>query len=342
MSARTSGSGKRRRLPRVVIVSRPTPYQLLLDRHGTRSQARFYLAAREQEIDDFEAEHESFLDALTQVDQAIPPDQRRTRIERGHLDRFLFAPDDVVVIVGQDGLVPNTAKYLAGQLTIGINPDPGRYDGVLCPHPPAAADELLDWVGRRDGRFRVQSRTMVSARREDGQQLLALNEVFVGHQTHQSARYRIAVAGREERQSSSGVICTTGTGATGWARSIARQRQLSGGLPRPQQPRLAWFVREPFPSVVTGTELDFGVLDRGTKLWLYSEMSAGGVVFADGIESDRLEFLTSHRLEIGLAAEALKLVMPPGKRKQKAKERKKRTAASESTMRPSILHRSRP
>ena len=41
---------------------------------------------------------------------------------RGDLDRFLFEPDDLVVIVGQDGLVANVSKYLDGQPVVGINP----------------------------------------------------------------------------------------------------------------------------------------------------------------------------------------------------------------------------
>jgi hypothetical protein len=32
---------------------------------------------------------------------------------------------------------------------------------------------------------------MVQAELDDGQRLLALNEIFVGHRTHQSARYRL-------------------------------------------------------------------------------------------------------------------------------------------------------
>jgi hypothetical protein len=38
-------------------------------------------------------------------------------------------------------------------------------------------------------------------------------------------------------------------------------------------------------------------------------MGAQGVVFADGIESDRLEFLSGHTLRIGIAEERLHLVM---------------------------------
>ena len=150
-----------------------------------------------------------------------------------------------MVVVGQDGLVPNAAKYLSGQLAIGINPDPERYDGVLCQHPPAAMEALLDWVAARNGPgFRIEHRVMAIAMREDGQRLLALNEVFLGHQTHQSARYRIQAGPVEERHSSSGVICSTGTGSTGWARSLSGQIGLADPLPKPEEPRLAWFVRE--------------------------------------------------------------------------------------------------
>jgi hypothetical protein len=297
-------------LPRVVLVTRKTPLELLLERHGTLSQARFYLRARGEDPERYEVGHERHRAALATVSQALPPDQRRTRIEREQLARFLFGQDDLVVIVGQDGLVPNVAKYLQGQITIGVNPDPATFDGVLCRHPPEAMGELLAWARAPGPAFRVQERTMAMARREDGQQLLALNELFIGHQTHQSARYRIELAKGKERQSSSGLICSTGTGATGWGRSIAEQRHLEKKLPTPEEPRLVWFVREPFPSVATGTKLSFGQLAAGQALVLWSEMQQGGTVFADGIEEDRLEFASGHRLEVRVAEQRLRLVVP--------------------------------
>mgnify|MGYP001390939678 CR=1 FL=1 len=154
------------------------------------------------------------------------------------------------------------------------------------------------------------SRTLAVATREDGQKLLALNEVFVGHRTHQSARYRLQVGKATERHSSSGVLCATGTGATGWARSICEQRGIAEDLPDPEEPRLVWLVREPFPSVSTQTELDFGFLKPNQSLILHSEMSEGGVAFADGIESDALEFLGGQTITIRRADGALRLVVP--------------------------------
>lgn len=301
-------------LPRVVLITRRTPLEALLDRFGTRGQAEFYLRSRGQNLAWAQQVHDRLYEALATVLTLVPSWQRRVRIDRTDLDRFLFAPNDVVVIVGQDGLVPNVAKYLRGQLVIGLNPDPDQFDGILCAHPPAEFARLLALANQgqpsqTDLQIRVESRSMAIVRREDGQELRSLNEIFVGHLSHQSARYRIVAGGQTERQSSSGVIASTGTGATGWARSVSEQRQLTAPLPNPEEARLAWFVREPFPSISTGTSINFGYVDPDSPLRLESEMDEGGVIFADGIEGDRLEFLTGQRCEIELAPERLRLLL---------------------------------
>ncbi|MBI5366641.1 MAG: hypothetical protein HZA54_06365 [Planctomycetes bacterium] len=296
-------------LPRVVIVTRKTPFELLRERHGTGGQVRFYLESKGQSLAPYEEGQARFEAALATVFAALPPDRRRVRVDRGDLDRFVFNGDDVVAVVGQDGLVPNAAKYLRGQLVLGINPDPARFVGVLCPHPPAAFAALLEWVGTRAGPFRLQRRVMAEARREDGQTLLALNEIYLGCRTHQSSKYLLRAGGREERQSSSGVLVGTGTGSTGWCLSVARQRGLLAKLPQPEERRLVWFVREPWPSVATGAELDFGELADGAELTLTSELGEGSVIFADGIESDWVEFLDGQTVRVGVAGETLNLVV---------------------------------
>jgi NAD kinase len=292
--------------PRVVVVTRPTEYEALLARHGTREQARFFLARREQGIDEVEARHRRFEAVLARVSQGIPVRWRRARIRRADLAHFVFEPGDVVVVVGQDGLVANVAKYLDGQRVIGINPDPTVIDGVLVRHPVGQLSELLAITAER--RAVIEERTMVEARLDDGQRLLALNEVFAGHRTHQSARYRIRRADAEERQSSSGVIVATGTGATGWARSIQRDRRAAVDMPAPTEPALAFFVREAWPSVATRTSITEGRLARGEAVTLTSEMNEDGVLFGDGIEDDRVGFGFGLRAEVRVARERLCLV----------------------------------
>ena len=133
--------------------------------------------------------------------------------------------------------------------------------------------------------------------------------IFVGHRTHQSARYRIRWAAAEEAQSSSGVIVASGTGATGWLRSIARQKAAAPALPGPTDPRLVFFVREPFPSRATGTRIEEGALAEGDTLAIASEMNERGTIFGDGIEEDRLEFTFGMKLEVAIAPERLNLVV---------------------------------
>jgi NAD kinase len=291
--------------PRVVVVTRPTEYEWLLQRHATRQQAAFFLKSRGQSLEATAARHEAFAASRKVVVQGIPVDWRRASVTRDDLDRFLFEPGDVVVALGQDGLVANVAKYLDGQPVIGLNPDPERYEGVLVPHPPVAAADLIRSAGLGRGDFELRS--MVTARLTDGQALTALNEIFVGHRAHQSAKYQIEFEGLSERHSSSGLIVATGTGATGWARSIARERRCELPMPRPEDRRLIFFVREAWPSVFTGTECTDGLLGDSTSLTITSRMDEG-VIFGDGIEADRIDFGWGRRVELTLAGRALRLM----------------------------------
>lgn len=298
--------------PRLVVVTRPSPVEALVQRYGTKAQAKFYLESRRQRFDKVEVLDASVQRGLAVALAALPPDWRRVRVDRGDLDRFVFGPDDVVVVVGQDGLVANVAKYLTGQLCIGINPDPTTWDGVLCRHPPTDLARVLRWVEWRDPSlgFGLEERVLAMAEREDGQKLYALNEVFIGHRTHQSARYTLTAGGITERHSSSGVIVCTGTGATGWARSINSQRARPLSLPQPTERTVAFLVREPFPSVATGTDLDGGLLPDPAGVVFASEMSEGGTIFGDGIESDSVEFLSGQSVTVKAADRVLRLVVP--------------------------------
>ncbi len=292
--------------PRAVVVTRPTEYEELIARHGTRDQARFFLASRGQGLDAVERRHHEVRAAVAAVCAAIPLRWRRALVTRADLDRFLFEPEDVIVAVGQDGLVANTAKYLSGQLVIGVNPSPALFDGVLVRHPAEAAADLLPAAA--GGRARVEARTMVEASTPDGQRLLALNEVFVGHRSHQSARYTLSYGRDRERHSSSGLIVATGTGSTGWARSIARARGEAVPLPAPTSGDLVFFVREAFPSVTTGTSLTEGVVGPGATLGVRSEMNDGGVAFGDGIEDDAIDFHWGQEVSVRAAPAPLLLV----------------------------------
>jgi hypothetical protein len=292
--------------PRVVVLTRRNEMDELLERHGTPAAGAFFLRQRGRDIADVRARRDLAGSALTTVEAAIPSDWRRGYVNRADLDRFLFAEEDIVVAVGQDGLVANVAKYLDDQPVIGVDPEPGRNPGVLAQHSPGALGGLLADLAA--GRARVQGRTMVLACLDDGQQLAGLNEIYIGHRSHQSARYVLSTMdGRRERQSSSGVVVATGTGATGWCASIARERAEPPAMPAPEEPALCWFVREAWPSPATGVSVTAGRLDVAATLELTAE-GDGLVVFADGLEGDRLELAWGQRVTVGLAPRRLRLV----------------------------------
>jgi hypothetical protein len=287
-------------------VTRPTEIEALVLRYGTLEQARFILESQGRAIGDVAARHALVKAARATVASALPNAWRRVHLGRSELDRFVFEDGDVVVPIGQDGLVANVAKYLTGQPVIGVNPDPSSYEGVLVQHRAETVRAIVEAVLR--DRANVAERTMVVANFDDGQRIVALNEIFVGHESHQSARYELTIDGASERQSSSGIIVASGTGSTGWARSIERERAEKIPLPSPGDQRLAYFVREAFPGSGFAVAHTTGVLDRPRELVVRSEMNEGGVVFGDGIEDDRIDFSWGVRATIGVAPEKLRLV----------------------------------
>lgn len=287
--------------PRVVVVHRRTEYDELIARHGTHGQAGFFLRSRGRDLIEVERRHTVQQQALATVSAAVPQDWRRGSVERADLDRFAFADGDVVVAVGQDGLIANVAKYLVDQPVIGISPD--GQAGVLATHPPDQLGSLL----HSDIGSRVEQRVMVEARADDGQTLTAVNEIYLGHPSHQSARYTLRVADGVERQTSSGLVVGTGTGATGWCRSLWLQRSGPFELPTPTQRRLSWFVREAWPSPTTGTTRTEGLLSDNAELAVTVESDAL-TAFGDGIETDAITLTWGQTITVQSSSRTLHLL----------------------------------
>jgi len=293
--------------PRVVVVHRRSELDELTTRHATRAQAEFFLKSRDQSVTTLALKANQESDAVQSVGVSIPTDWRRADVERADLPQFLFGPEDIVAVVGRDGLVANVAKYVTTQPVVGFNPYPESNAGVLTRFDPASAPDVLHAVAT--GKAYASVRTMVTAIADDGQSLEALNDVYIGDEGHQSARYDLTVpgAGGTESQSSSGIVVGTGTGATGWLASLAHDRGLADLLPGNTDAQLAWFVREAWPSPFTGTSLTSGTVNGGQWLRL-TVKSESLVVFGDGIETDALYLGHGQQLAVGVAPRQLVLV----------------------------------
>ena len=290
---------------KAILVTRQTRYQGLLAQYNTESQASFVVESRGQNFGEYREEHLIYQNALTVVENTLREYLRVLRLEREFLPNYLFAEDDLVVVVGQDGLVANTLKYLNGQAVIAINPDPSRIDGTLLPFSIGDLQALIRSV--LQGKYQTKSISLARAKLNDGQVLTAVNDIFIGPRDPVSAHYELKFGEKEEIQSSSGVIVSTGLGSTGWLTSIVKGAERITGVSRGSSPAFDWAatnlcfaVREPFPSVATGTQLVYGNITPSKKFSIRSRMASGGVVFSDGMVNDCIDFNAGSEISVSL------------------------------------------
>ena len=306
-SAQVAGGVERK----VVLVTRRTRLEELIARHNTLAQARFYVEHLGAGFADYLAENEAYARSLQTTVRALQSWGRYQVLERQMLPNFVFGASDIVVALGQDGLVANTMKYLDGQPLIGLNPEPTRWDGLLLPFQPDDLTLVLQDVAR--GQRTLKTVTMAEARMSDGQTLRAVNDLFIGPRTHTSALYELSHDGKTESQSSSGLIVSTGLGSTAWMKSVVTGSMAiahSLGLASEQfsytpmpwdTTTLEFAVREPFPSRASQTSLVYGHFGADDPLRIRSQMPDNGVIFSDGVEADFLRFTAGMEVVVSIS-----------------------------------------
>ncbi len=320
----------------VVIVRSKTRLEQLTEKFNTKAQAKFYIeqnvtnvlqkksskAVKKEEAEksfrEYEEEHNSLYSSLGSIHQSLAKKIKYKEIDRSFLSNFIFTEKDLVVVIGQDGLVANTAKYVNNIPIIGVNPDPTQYDGVLLPFNTSNFEAAIENV--MSNRYQFKEVTMAEARLSDGQRLLAFNDFYIGPTSHVSARYQISFQNLSERHSSSGIIVSTGAGSTGWMSSVFNMAKSIvknfGQTEVTANQQMAWdakelmfVVREPFLSKTSQVQLTAGLIKMGQELTLESFMPNSGVIFSDGLETDFLQFNSGTIATIGIAPEKAKLVI---------------------------------
>lgn len=306
---------------KIILVKRNTRLEDLVSRYNTVSQVKFYIEHLGADFSDYQTEDNKYKQVVAETERILEGFGRVQTVNRQFLSNFIFGPHDIVVVVGQDGLVANTMKYLDSQYLIGVNPDPRRWDGVLLPFQVKDLTLILPEVIRNSRS--VREITMAKASLIDGQCIYGVNDVFIGQRTHVSARYSLELDTRKEQQSSSGIIVSTGLGSTAWLKSIlvgatGIVQSISGSQQIKVKPemKLSWnadyllfSVREPFPSKTSGANLVFGKISPKIPLKILSQMPENGVIFSDGMENDYLSFNSGIEATISVAERKGRLVV---------------------------------
>lgn len=298
-----------------IIVKNKTRFESLIERFNTKAQAKFYIERLGGNFEDYEDEHETFHHSLHALQTQLSKVIKHKTLERVYMPSFIFSENNLIVVIGQDGLVANTAKYSKGIPIVAVNPDKKRYDGVLLPFD--TSDFISGVENVISDKFHSKTMRFAEAKLNDGQRLLAFNDLFIGASTHISARYKISYNNQTEEQSSSGLIVSTPAGSTGWLSSIFNmaygvanlfEKNLKPKRPKLKESELLFAVREPFQSVRTQIGISAGIVKSQNKLTVESLMPTGGVIFSDGIESDFLQFNSGSIATIGIAKETASLV----------------------------------
>lgn len=286
---------------KIILVTRKTRLENLIMRYNTMEQAKFVIEHSGSDFSDYIKEDATYKQVVSSIISTLEVFGYVQVVDREYIPTFIFSKNSIVVAVGQDGLVANVLKYLDTQPLIGVNPDPLRYDGVLLPF--RVKDLTTVMKDLLSGNAGFKEVTLAKASLNDGQTLLGVNDIFIGQRTHTSAQYIVESGDKKERQSSSGIIISTGLGSTGWLKSILAGASviasvcLEARLELRKRKEIQWnsdylyyTVREPYPSKWTSAEMVFGEINKGTSLKVQSLMPDNGVIFSDGIENDYLQF----------------------------------------------------
>jgi NAD kinase len=312
---------------KIILVVRRTRLDELIARFNTLAQAQFYVEHLGADFSDYQKEHENYKKSVTMAETQLHQLGRVQVLERDFLPNFIFSKQDTVVVLGQDGLVANTVKYLNGQLLVGVNPEPQRWEGVLLPFEVADLRKVIPEIFAQ--RRSIKEVTMAKATLNNGQTLYGVNDLFIGPKSHTSALYQIKIGQRQEQHSSSGIIVSTGLGSTGWFKSLVvgatqitkalikegelmmwepstgrmtktKHKNYEGSFPWNAE-YLYFTVREPFPSTTSAATLVFGKITDKKPMLLVSQMAENGIIFSDGIENDFLEFNSGTQATISIA-----------------------------------------
>ncbi len=299
---------------RIVLVLKKTPLELLL-KVRSMGQVEHFLKTRNESIDEYVKTNLIYQTAVDEVRRALPTDIESYELDRDRISKFLFRENDLIIVVGPDGLCINVAKYLNDQPILGVNPDSHRIDGLLVRYSSSIVSQKLAAV--LSDQFALDELVLAQVKTNDGQMLYAVNDFLIGRRDQISARYNLSFNNRTERQSSSGILVSTGVGSTGWITSLYTSAkaltgtQSFGGCPVPfgwSDRHLVFVVREGFPSKYTGTNILAGTITARNSLVVTSEMPEGGVIFSDGVIEDAIKFNSGTTATVSVADKTAKLI----------------------------------
>jgi NAD kinase len=310
-------------IERILIASKKTAKEYFQELYGKTYEAflkRFDLEKRE-----VEAAHDAHYKRIHALIDAFK-DRGFTvevRLKRQYQPKD-FDWAQLIISFGGDGEMLDVARYIMNsQLVLGICSDV-RSRGQLLTRSELTFDYIIEHIQNND--YTVENWTRIKGVIFDGSREIAdtaLNEIYVGdYFSVGTARYTIYMNGQEERQKSSGVILSTGTGSTGWFANVLQETDpcsngvdlKCAGYPPPYSRsarELRYIVRDP----IDRKQYRFlgGTISTGIAFSIKSTMNQDGIVSFDcskkSYENPRAyDFNRGSILTVSIAPNLLKVI----------------------------------
>lgn len=151
---------------------------------------------------------------------------------------------DLVISIGGDGTALSASHFLRTTLLLAVNSSPTTSEGALTTINLEQLNKKLDQIEKGDYTIEKLERIEVEINKKP-LDILALNDVFTANKNaYKTSKYKLKLKTKnkiiKEKQKSSGLIFSTGTGSTAWFKS-------AGGNPFPSNSKyIKMFVREPY------------------------------------------------------------------------------------------------
>jgi len=183
---------------KVILVTRETRLEGLIARYHTAAQAKFYVEHLGAEFTDYQREHDAYLAAKRHAIETLEQWGRYQIVDRSFLpSSFSVRPTSWWRL--DRWARRHIMKYLDGHPADRVNPDSGRYDGVLLSvrcHP------IWHCCCRcRGGQARVQERNDGESRPDGRTALYAVNDLFIGARSHTPRSTKIRTERNTQTQS---------------------------------------------------------------------------------------------------------------------------------------------
>ena len=208
---------------------------------------------------------------------------------------------DLIIVVGGDGTFLRTAHKIPDDTPIfPISSDTRYNEAFYSQATPKDFCMKLEKICKNE--FKTLKLPRLQAK-INGKiiKTLAVNEIFIGNsKPYHTSRYIIKIKGRKEFQKSSGLIITTRTGNTGWAKSASKKT-----LTIPKN-KFGYVVREPYFGKLTKPKLVQGTLNNNETLKVFSEMHEGILVMDSSFQEHK--FTDKFKAEIKISKKHLNII----------------------------------